>query len=194
MFDQHEVRAIQIFKSGSHGAMNGERLSFSDADVALSAVSYDAKRAPASLVLGHPTGVANSLGRVLTLVAEGGALFAVAEVSKTLINLVRSGRYKNVSASFHMPTSKANPVPGTFYLIHVGFLGASSPAVRGMQPISFGEPDSVVEFAEAVPRYRGHRHQVCAAASEVVRALPNLQFINVADQIIRATQSRRHYK
>lgn len=53
--------------------------------------------------------------------------------------LVKAGRYRKVSASFYPPAAKANPRPGSYYLKHVGFLGAQPPAVKGLKAIAFSE-------------------------------------------------------
>ena len=58
--------------------------------------------------------------------------------------MVRAGRFKKVSASFYTPDSPHNPVPGVYYLRHVGFLGAQPPAVKGLAPVpvNFAEGDT----------------------------------------------------
>jgi hypothetical protein len=63
---------------------------------------------------------------------------------------VRAGRYKKVSASFWPPGHPNNPVPDSYYLRHVGFLGAHAPAVKGLRAIEFGAAEEgVIEFSEA---------------------------------------------
>ncbi|WP_275100142.1 peptidase [Sedimenticola hydrogenitrophicus] len=65
--------------------------------------------------------------------------------------MVDKGRFKKVSASFYPPTHPANPVPGVYYLRHVGFLGAQPPAVKGLKAVEFAdEADGIVtiEFGE----------------------------------------------
>jgi hypothetical protein len=64
-----------------------------------------------------------------------------------LIDLVRSGNYKKISASFFSPYHGDNPAPGIWCLRHVGFLGAVPPAVKGMEALAFSET-SAVDFAE----------------------------------------------
>lgn len=63
--------------------------------------------------------------------------------------LVKKGAFKKVSASFYTPEAKGNPVPGVYYLRHVGFLGAQPPALKGLAPVSFKEDeDGIVEFTD----------------------------------------------
>ena len=45
------------------------------------------------------------------------------------------------------PNSTNNPVPGVYYLRHVGFLGAQPPAVKGLKDVAFAEEDDIVEFS-----------------------------------------------
>ena len=79
-------------------------------------------------------------GAVGRLVYRDGGLYAEPSwVSPDLVELVRAGRYRKVSASFLPPGAAGNPAPGAFYLKHVGFLGAVPPAVKGMQGPSFCE-------------------------------------------------------
>jgi len=87
------------------------------------------------LWLGHPgkTEVAQEMGKVRKLLLKQGELFALAEVGQTLLDLVRAGRYKKVSAGFRR-------VGNVLRLDHVAFLGAHPPAVKSMAPLSFGEP------------------------------------------------------
>lgn len=135
-------KVFQIFRSGAHTAMSGVTRIFSDDDLRMIAATYpqDEKRAP--LTLGHPDDDLPVLGRVKRLFFKRGGLFAHADVSGTLIGLVREGRYKNLSAAFYAPGHPQNPspFPRVYSLKHVGFLGANPPAVRGMEPLGFSEP------------------------------------------------------
>ena len=76
------------------------------------------------------------------------------EVAPEFAEAVSAGRYKKVSASFFPPTAKNNPVPGVYYLKHVGFLGGAAPAVSGLGTVTDpafadGEDDVVIEFSDA---------------------------------------------
>ncbi|MDO8890228.1 MAG: hypothetical protein Q8N54_01130 [Sulfurimicrobium sp.] len=132
-------KAFQIFKSGRHTTMAGVPLDFSDEDLKMTAASYPPKGRIAPLTLGHPKNDLPVMGRVKSLFFKNGGLYAYADVYDSLVNLVREGRYKNLSAKFSPPTHPNNPVPGVYSLIHVGFLGASAPAVRGMEQPSFSD-------------------------------------------------------
>lgn len=147
MTSQH--RLFQIFKTGAHTSMGGERLAFSKNDLALMAACYSPGRKKAPLVLGHPADDQPVFGEVTGLFARDDALYAQAAVSGNLVDLVRTGRYKHVSASFLTPSHPRNPTPGAYYLRHVGFLGAQPPAIKGMSPLAFSDSSGCVAFSEA---------------------------------------------
>lgn len=181
-----ELRVFQVFRAGTHKAMSGDAIAFSESDVSAIAAGYDVARQSAPLVLGHPADNGGALGKVISLVAAQGALFAVAEVSRALIDLVRSGRFKQVSSSFHTPGSANNPTPGTHYLRHVGFLGAMPPAVRNMQALSFCESADFADFSTGAASPVNQRHRIHAAAQSLLQAVPTMPYIEAASRIERA--------
>lgn len=146
-------KTIHIFKAGQHTAMQGESLAFSEADLAACAAAYNPALHEAPLVVGHPATDAPAFGWVHSLSVTPEGLFAAPlQVEPAFAEAVSEGRYKKVSASFYKPDSAANPVPGVFYLRHVGFLGAQPPAVKGLQNVHFADTDAdcvTVEFSEA---------------------------------------------
>lgn len=141
---------LQCFKAGSHVALNGAALVFSQADLAASAGAYDPALHEAPLVVGHPQLDAPAYGWVSALNHKGDALEATpAQVNPEFAELVKAGAYKKMSAAFWAPLAPGNPVPGVYYLRHVGFLGAAAPAVKGLRaPVFAGTEEGVVEFSE----------------------------------------------
>ena len=143
---------IHIFRAGSHTAMQGPTLMFGEADLAASAAAYNPAKHEAPIVVGHPKADAPAYGWVQSLSADAGGLNAMPrQVDPAFAEAVAAGRYKKVSASFYQPDSPHNPVPGVYYLRHVGFLGAQPPAVKGLAPVQFADDggDCVsFEFAE----------------------------------------------
>lgn len=143
---------LQIFKAGRHVAMCGTAIEFSARDLDGIVASYDPKVHEAPLVVGHPTHDAPAYGWVKALVRKGDALEADPDqVNPAFAEAVKAGSFKKVSASFYRPDSPNNPKPGSYYLRHVGFLGAQPPAVKGLRQIAFGDADDCVSFEEAVP-------------------------------------------
>lgn len=145
-------QTIQIFRPGTHTAMSGAVLSFSEDDLSAAAEAYDPALHEAPLVVGHPRHDAPAYGWVNRLAFADGALEAVpAQLDEAFAEMVRNGRFKKVSASFYPPSHPANPKPGVYYLRHVGFLGAQPPAVKGLKAVEFAdEADGIVtiEFSE----------------------------------------------
>lgn len=142
--------ALHIFKAGTHTDMHGLTLPFTQKDLADCVKAYDPSVHEAPLVIGHPKTEDPAWGWVKSLSLHGNDLLAEPnQLDPAFAELVDSGRYKKVSASFYLPNSPANPKPGTLYLRHVGFLGAQPPSIKGLKQVAFGEQEEgVVEFAD----------------------------------------------
>jgi hypothetical protein len=144
-----ETKEFQIFRAGSYPEKG---VTISIYDIQRTAEVYNPAVYLADLVLGHPSGQADprygsanslqSYGKVLSLYTVGDALFAQAVVENSLVQMVRDGMYVDRSACFWRPDQPGNPVPGSFYLDHVGFLGRHPPGVMGMPPLMFSAPKS----------------------------------------------------
>lgn len=142
---QDNNHAIHIFRPGRHTSMQGATIDFGEGDLIATAKAYDPTRHEAPLVIGHPRADAPAWGWVGGLTADEGGLFATPrQLDPAFAEMVRAGRFKKVSASFYTPDSPHNPVPGVYYLRHVGFLGAQPPAVKGLAPVpvNFAEGDT----------------------------------------------------
>lgn len=155
-----KTKRIQIFRAGKHTTSTGQEIEFSDADVSALASSYDPVVGHAPAVVGHPRQDSPAYGWVAALSVSDGHLVAeLDQVNPEFAEAVRAGAYKHVSAAFYAPNSKANPKPGAYYLRHVGFLGATPPAIKGLAPVEFAEgtPDVEIqiEFSEAGEGARG---------------------------------------
>lgn len=145
------MKPFQIFRAGRHTPMSGSPITFGDAELQAVAAAYDPAVHEAPIVVGHPKTDAPAYGWVESVAVKDGHLVATPhQVDATFGELVDAGRFKKVSASFYRPDSPGNPTPGSYYLRHVGFLGAQPPAVKGLRAIEFGEADAdaVVEFAD----------------------------------------------
>ncbi|TCM84791.1 hypothetical protein [Rhodovulum steppense] len=134
---------IEVFRPGTFTPMQGDALTYSAADLKAVADAYDPETAPAPIVVGHPATDAPAFGwiKAFEYDATEGRLFAEAdEIDPAFSDAVRAGRYKKVSLSFFRPDHPANPVPGTWYPKHVGFLGGAAPAVPGLRNVKFAIP------------------------------------------------------
>lgn len=149
-------RKVEVFRPGTFRAMNGQEYSFSEADVSSMAAGYDAEKAPAPVVVGHPKHDDPAFGWAKGFeINDTGTL--VAELDKLapeFVSAVEEGRYRKVSMKFFPPDAPNNPNPGSYYPRHIGFLGGAAPAVSGLAPVQFAAEDDAelvefhVEFAE----------------------------------------------
>ena len=140
---------FEIFKPGTHIAMSGAEISFTEADLIASAAAYNPELHEAPLVIGHPADNAPAWGWTKALSFADSRLLADADqIDVAFAEGVNSGKYKKRSASFYPPDHAANPVPGVYYLRHIGFLGAQPPAVKGLKDVNFAEEDGLLVFAE----------------------------------------------
>ncbi|MGN7832655.1 hypothetical protein ACTJI2_13695 [Pseudoxanthomonas sp. 22568] len=145
----NKPRLIEIFRAGRRRDSKGHVHDFSAADLQAIAQSYDPQLSQAPLVVGHPKTDDPAYGWVSRVVVQGDSLYVEEEQVEPQFNEMRNaGRFKNRSASFYHPESPSNPTPGKFYLKHVGWLGATPPAVKGLKHYEFAaDDDGVVEFA-----------------------------------------------
>jgi hypothetical protein len=137
---------LEIFKPGQHIASNGRTFNFTEADVSATARAYSPELHAAPLVVGHPAMDDPAYGWTQSLAFADHKLTALpVDVDPAFAELVNSRRYSKISAAFYHPDSPVNPVPGVYYLRHVGFLGAHPPAVQGLKSPSFASGDSMSE-------------------------------------------------
>ena len=133
---------LHIFLAGTHTPTHGATLSFSESDLAATAAAYDPAKHEAPLVVGHPKTDDPAYGWVQSVIASGPDLEVTPRaVDPAFAEMVRDEKFTSISASFFLPGSPSNPVPGVYYLKHVGFLGAVPPAVRGLRKPSFDLAD-----------------------------------------------------
>lgn len=143
---------IHIFKPGRHVSMAGEAIEFSQADIEATARAYNPKLHEAPFVIGHPKTDDPAHGWARSLLANERGLFATPrDVAPAFAESVNKREFAKVSSKFYRPTDPNNPVPGVWYLRHVGFLGAIPPAVKGLDDPAFAEDDGCVCFQEAIP-------------------------------------------
>lgn len=136
------ISTLHIFKVGTHTANSGLSLTFSASDLAATAAAYDPAKHEAPLVVGHPATDDPAYGWVdaLALLADG--LEATPrQVDPEFAAMVNDEHFNRISSSFFLPDAPNNPVPGVYYLRHVGFLGAAAPAVKGLRKPSFNLSD-----------------------------------------------------
>lgn len=138
---------IEVFRPGTFRPMDGDPITYTAADLMAVADAYDPETAPAPIVVGHPDTDAPAYGWVekFDYDATAGRLFATLhEVEPAFAEMVKAGRFKKVSMAFFGPQQGYNPVPGTWYPKHIGFLGAAAPGVPGLKNAHFAAPAGAV--------------------------------------------------
>jgi hypothetical protein len=178
------TKFFKFFRAGTHTTMAGQELTFTESDLAMTAAYYPHQKEKAPLVLGHPANDGPALGTVQEVILKDACLFAKAEVSDELIQLVRSRQYIERSAAFWPPGDFRNPAPNIYYLRHIGFLGAMKPAIKGMGALAFSEyfTNGDVEFAEFVApaintiNYRYRFSSFHQSATELQRVNPGMSY------------------
>jgi len=182
------ISRIEVFRPGTFKPMEGAPITYSASDLRAMADAYDPETAPAPIVVGHPSTDAPAYGWIdgFEYDAESNRLFAIpGQVEPAFAEMVKSGRFKKVSMAFFSPNQHHNPVPGTWYPKHLGFLGAAAPAVSGLKNAQFAGAAGVTfsadfgerVFEEAASLFRSIREFILAnfgkeAADE---ALPSYQ-------------------
>lgn len=140
---------IEVFRTGTFTPMEGAAITYTAADMKAIGDVYKRDTAPAPIVVGHPTTDAPAFGWADSFEydASKDRLFAnVSEINPAFAEAVRSGAYKKVSMSFFRPNEAANPVPGSWYPKHIGFLGGAAPAVSGLTNVQFAADAKSVTF------------------------------------------------
>ncbi len=146
------TKRIHVFKAGDQTSAQGVQRHFSEKDLDQVVKTYDPSIHEAPLVIGH-AGDNDSLpayGWIKGFAKQGGNLYADVAFTDTAKDLVKDGHYRKVSISFYSPDSAINPHKGQWSARHLALLGASPPAVKGLEPFSFSEAEGVYDFAVAL--------------------------------------------
>ena len=146
------TKRIHVFKAGDQTSAQGVQRTFTPTDLQQVVDTYDPKVHEAPLVLGHQgdNDSLPSFGWIQGFKREGPNLYADVAFTDTAKDLVKDGHYRKVSISFYSPDSQINPHQGQWSARHLALLGASPPAVKGLEPFSFAEEDGCFDFAVAL--------------------------------------------
>lgn len=145
------MNKIKIFKAGKHTSMEGDTIDYTPEMLQKCVACYAENVHQAPLVLGHPKHDDPAYGWVEKLeLDKDNVLWAYAkQVDVSFAESVNAGKHNKVSASFYLPDSPQNPVKGSLYLRHVGFLGGQVPAVKGLGSVQFAENENgTASFSE----------------------------------------------
>ncbi len=146
------MKKIPAFRAGTHTDMNGKTITFNREHLIATANAYNKAVHEAPIVIGHPQTDDPAYGWIDRFEVVDDELIAIpTQVEPVFGEMVDNGRFKKVSMSFYEPNNPNNPKRGVWYPKHLGFLGATPPAIKGLKPIEFSEGDGstfTVNFAE----------------------------------------------
>jgi hypothetical protein len=143
---------VEILYPGTFRGHRGGDFTFTREDLQKSIEAYDPKLHKAPIVLGHPKTADPSMGYVDSMEWNPGETRLIAHSTKVqpaFAEAVKSGGFSKVSAAFYKPDDVNNPVPGVWYLRHLGFLGATPPAVKGLKDAVFNPEELAPAFSES---------------------------------------------
>lgn len=127
---------IEIFETGKHTDSAGQEKEWTESDIDTIVEKYNKQKDhQAPIVIGHPQSDSPAYGWVEGLKREGNKLLA--EVKPTVqefVDWVKQGLYKKVSIALYPD----------MLLRHIGFLGGTPPAVKGLKAPEFASS----EFSE----------------------------------------------
>lgn len=132
---------IAVFKKGKWTDSAGNTKEWTDKDLETIVEKYNSQNEhEAPVVIGHPKDDSPAYGWVEKLKKQGDLVYAkLKDVSKEFLDWVKKGFYKKRSIALYPD----------LLLRHVGFLGGTPPAVKGLPDASFSSSDFVsFEFSE----------------------------------------------
>lgn len=169
----HEIE-IEFMRTGSFNDGNNKKVIVDHKMLDEIVGSYDLTNA-APLVFGHPKENGPAYGWVKSLRRIGDRVVAIVEkVPDAVRELIASGAYRKVSASFFPSNFKNNPVPGKTYLRHIGLLGATPPAIKGLAEIKLSGSDDgsvTIDFSEASDGSKSAGSEFRAVLEKIIETL-----------------------
>ncbi|WP_029896825.1 hypothetical protein [Desulfohalovibrio reitneri] len=131
------IKGVEVFRAGTHTDSAGRTKTWTVDDLREIARCYDPTLAEAPVVVGHPKTDAPAYGWVAGLRVEGDTLLAdLSQVEPQFMDLLRQGRFKKRSIALYDDMG----------LRHLGFLGATPPAVQGLKDVRFNGAEDVQEY------------------------------------------------
>ncbi|MBF0516373.1 MAG: hypothetical protein HQK97_04515 [Nitrospirae bacterium] len=135
---------IEVFKTGVHRDSAGNVREWTEGDLDQLAANYNSRQGDAPVVIGHPKSDSPAYGWVNGLQRKGNILTAsLKDVNPDFQQMVKNGAFRNRSVAVNADMS----------LRHVGFLGATPPAIQGLKPVEFKDDGTaaLIEFSIAQP-------------------------------------------
>lgn len=188
-----ELKRFQLSRIGNHRDSNGRMHHFTNELLQDVADEFNRRPKgennpnPAPLYIGHPAQCKTPpepLGIVSKLEFTDGKLYALAYATTELVNLIRRGIYRHVSAGFDRMKY------GGIRLNHIAFL--NNPAVKGMEALNFAEnSECFVTFEQEIcfsePEYPNESYKLDALARAYMLEHPETSYYNAVIACIRQT-------
>lgn len=136
---------VEIFKAGTHTDSAGNTRTWTTDDLDKIVKQYNPDYHEAPIVVGHPKDNAPAFGWVEALKRKGDKLLAkFRQVVPEFAEMVKKGLFKKRSISLYPDLT----------LRHVGFLGATPPAVKGLADVAFSEKQEITieSFSENIEK------------------------------------------
>lgn len=155
---------------------------------------YSPELHEAPFVVGHPKGDSPAYGWAKKLSVVDGKLVAEPhQVNQEFAELVNGGAFKKISIALYAPDDPNNPKPGSYYLRHVGFLGAQAPAVKGLKSAEFADDEAnVIEFMDWTTRdiamlFRGLRDWMIGkfGKDEADKVIPDYAVSSIQEEAVK---------
>ncbi|GMU87107.1 MAG: hypothetical protein AMXMBFR48_23480 [Ignavibacteriales bacterium] len=151
---------FEIFRTGKHTDSAGRTKEWTEQDLDNIVSSYNPAQHEAPIVIGHPKDDAPAYGWIHALKRSGDRLLALpSRLLPLFTEAVKNGLFKKRSVALNPDGS----------LRHVGFLGAASPAVKGL-----ADP----EFNQTTPEPHIYEYQELTGADDLLKQLEETQAIN----------------
>ena len=143
---------IEVFRTGTHTDSAGNTKDWKENDLKKIAENYNPEKNEAPIVIGHPTDSSPAYGWVEKVKIEGGILWAkFKNVIPEFTDMVKKGLFKKRSISLYPDLT----------LRHIGFLGTTPPAVKGLADLKFSEDEEAITF-----EFKEEKHKSAKAKKE----------------------------
>ena len=139
---------FEIFRTGTWTDASGNTREWTTADLDTISTNYNPEDREAPLVIGHPEIDSPAYGWLEGIKRVGEVLLAKGkDVVSEFEDMVKQGLFKKRSIRLSPDGSR---------LLHVGFLGAMAPAVKGLADINFKEGGCVMDYEFSMGDSKGN--------------------------------------
>ena len=181
---------IEVFKVGEQTDSSGKTTNYTSETLDIIANKYNEKIANSKsfevpLVIGHPKVDDPAFAWIGKLERKGESLFAeLKDFSIETKQMIKNGLFRKVSIALYPD----------LMLRHIGLLGATAPAVKGLQNLNFDGKMEYAEFAESNLDYslsedinenfKEVRSKLLSKIEEMEKVIANMELENAIKKVI----------